>query len=301
MNTNGWKPDDPGWTTGELTVFTPPNEGAQPISSLRSPLFDIPASREVTISAPVLAGKVGPYQAKARLALLGFLPNGNTGFAVASNEASSGTLTLTAKFTGRNVKYQIVYAAFGAFFDGKAASVQFGTGAVATEPTASSRAAIAAKEASIQSTIPSSQHPLVVGDKIDKRWFNFLSSVAGAVPTPADVEDKLGVLLDAMPTTDIQIHHSPTTEAIGSRDDGYQISLRPLADSGVGDALVKITRDAYGRVEGTEAATTDDLPEGSTNLYHTDARRSEVLVADGMSAPPVMLTNEAEEDFIHQG
>ena len=48
--------------------------------------------------------------------------------------------------------------------------------------------------------------------------------------------------------------------------------LADLADTGVGAALVKITRDAKGRVEGTEAATTDDLPEGTANLYFTNDR-----------------------------
>lgn len=47
--------------------------------------------------------------------------------------------------------------------------------------------------------------------------------------------------------------------------------LVDLADSGTGAALVKITRDAKGRVSGTSAATTTDLAEG-TNLYFTDAR-----------------------------
>lgn len=44
-----------------------------------------------------------------------------------------------------------------------------------------------------------------------------------------------------------------------------------LADSGTGAALVKITRDAKGRISGTSAATTTDLAEG-TNLYFTNAR-----------------------------
>lgn len=48
-------------------------------------------------------------------------------------------------------------------------------------------------------------------------------------------------------------------------------TLNDLADSGTGAALVKITRDAKGRLSGTEAATTDDLAEGS-NLYFTNAR-----------------------------
>lgn len=39
------------------------------------------------------------------------------------------------------------------------------------------------------------------------------------------------------------------------------LSLRLLPDSGVGASLVKITRDQYGRVEGTEAAALDDLAD----------------------------------------
>ena len=47
------------------------------------------------------------------------------------------------------------------------------------------------------------------------------------------------------------------------------LAVRP--DTGIGAALVKTTRDAYGRVEGTESATTDDLAEGATNLYFPEA------------------------------
>ncbi|WP_372362912.1 hypothetical protein ACCQ10_09455 [Xanthomonas sp. NCPPB 1325] len=47
--------------------------------------------------------------------------------------------------------------------------------------------------------------------------------------------------------------------------------LADLPDSGTGAALRKITRDAKGRLSGTQAATTSDLPEG-TNRYFTDAR-----------------------------
>jgi hypothetical protein len=58
--------------------------------------------------------------------------------------------------------------------------------------------------------------------------------------------------------------------------------LVDLADSGSGTALYKITRDSKGRVEGTQAATTADLTEGS-NLYYTDGRadaRVGLLTAD---------------------
>lgn len=49
------------------------------------------------------------------------------------------------------------------------------------------------------------------------------------------------------------------------------ISLADLPNPGVGAALVKITRDAKGRVSGTQAATTDDLPAGATNKYFPEA------------------------------
>ncbi|MCO7494691.1 hypothetical protein [Stenotrophomonas maltophilia] len=49
------------------------------------------------------------------------------------------------------------------------------------------------------------------------------------------------------------------------------ISLADLPNSGVGAALVRITRDAKGRVSGTQSATTDDLPAGSTNKYFPEA------------------------------
>lgn len=78
------------------------------------------------------------------------------------------------------------------------------------------------------------------------------------------------------------------------------VALAGIDDTGVGAALVKITRDAYGRVAGTEAATTDDLPEG-TRLYYTQARadaRVAAGIADLQGQPdpfPQYLT-EAEGD-----
>jgi hypothetical protein len=65
------------------------------------------------------------------------------------------------------------------------------------------------------------------------------------------------------------------TPASGS----VRLILQQLADTGVGAALVKITRDAYGRVEGTHSATTDDLTEGSTNKYYTDERAQDAIGA----------------------
>ena len=68
--------------------------------------------------------------------------------------------------------------------------------------------------------------------------------------------------------------------------------LVDLADSGTGAALVKITRDAKGRVSGTSAATTTDLAEGD-NLYFTDARvRATALTGlSTATATPVTATD----------
>jgi hypothetical protein len=65
-------------------------------------------------------------------------------------------------------------------------------------------------------------------------------------------------------------------------------TLKDLTDSGTGAALVKITRDAKGRISGTSAATTTDLTEGS-NLYFTDERAQDAAGAalDGTGDVPL--------------
>lgn len=61
------------------------------------------------------------------------------------------------------------------------------------------------------------------------------------------------------------------------------LGLANLADSGVGAALVRITRDGKGRVAGTQAATTDHLTEGVTNLYFTDARARAAILSTAIT------------------
>lgn len=65
-------------------------------------------------------------------------------------------------------------------------------------------------------------------------------------------------------------------------------TLKDLADSGTGAALVKITRDAKGRISGTSAATTTDLTEGD-NLYFTDERAQDAIgtALDGTGNVPL--------------
>lgn len=71
------------------------------------------------------------------------------------------------------------------------------------------------------------------------------------------------------------------------------LDLATLADAG-GGTLQKVGRDAYGRISGTSAATTDDLSEGTTNLYYTDARARRVVVLPVVTGdkPPIFVYTE---------
>jgi hypothetical protein len=60
------------------------------------------------------------------------------------------------------------------------------------------------------------------------------------------------------------------------------ISLADLADAG-GGTFKLLTRDAKGRLSGTSDGDTDDVPEGATNLYFTEARAQAAV--DGMFDP----------------
>lgn len=59
--------------------------------------------------------------------------------------------------------------------------------------------------------------------------------------------------------------------------------LKDLSNAG-GGSLVKVNRDAKGRVAGTSSASTDDLSEGVANLYFTPARVNGALAGgDGIT------------------
>lgn len=82
------------------------------------------------------------------------------------------------------------------------------------------------------------------------------------------------------------------TKTVNS-DGTTSLDLPTLTDAG-GGSLLKFIRDSYGRVAGTSAATTDDLPEGSTNLYFTAARARSVVVLPVVNGdvPPVLVYAE---------
>ncbi|MBB3802068.1 hypothetical protein FHR47_002316 [Xanthomonas arboricola] len=74
------------------------------------------------------------------------------------------------------------------------------------------------------------------------------------------------------------------------------ISLEDLPDSGTGAALRKITRDSKGRLAGTSAASTTDLPEGD-NQYFTNQRadaRADGRIAAQKGQPSGLATLGAD-------
>jgi len=85
--------------------------------------------------------------------------------------------------------------------------------------------------------------------------------------TDERAQDAVGSILADSATIDFT--YDDATPAIRAQ-------LVELANAG-GGALVKVARDAYGRVSGTSAATTTDLTEGA-NLYFTKGRVAAMLL-----------------------
>ena len=69
------------------------------------------------------------------------------------------------------------------------------------------------------------------------------------------------------------------------------IGLADVPDSGLGE-LVGIERDSKGRVTGTRDVTTDDLEEGTSNLYYDDSRVYETLKDKLVAGANVILTED---------
>lgn len=72
------------------------------------------------------------------------------------------------------------------------------------------------------------------------------------------------------------------------------VALAELANVG-GGVLQKTARDGYGRLAGTSDATTDDLSEGSFNLYHTDSRAAAAAPVQSVNGKTGALTLNAAD------
>lgn len=87
------------------------------------------------------------------------------------------------------------------------------------------------------------------------------------------------------------------------RVNGQNISLQTLDDSGVGVGLWKFTRDDYGRVEGTEAATAADLPYDNTTsgLAATDLQGAvdELAASSGAGGILPMVNGDVPPTLVY--
>lgn len=125
-------------------------------------------------------------------------------------------------------------------------------------------------------SLPRAQSPLADrGGYPTREWYAFWAGLQAGTDD-ADVQAQIDAILASIAAlesaTSPTLAQGPGIQILGILANGYaQVRLAQLADSGVGAALVKITRDVYGRISGTEAATTTDLAEGS-NLYYTNDR-----------------------------
>ena len=127
--------------------------------------------------------------------------------------------------------------------------------------------------------IPTSQHALVRGDKIDKNWYQYLNSLGDAVPTAAEMETKVAAAVGAIPPPEIPFLPSTTITVTGNGKDGYTHRLVTIGSESATPAVFKATVDEYGRTRGPIPATTDDVPEGAANLYHSTERAQDAVGA----------------------
>lgn len=136
--------------------------------------------------------------------------------------------------------------------------------------------------------IPKPGHPIVEGKQIDRYWYEALRRMADSSLSTGDVQGIVNEAISGITSTQTIVYGSASVLVTGDASNGYGVSLRPLNDSGTGTAIYKFTRDSFGRISGTESATTDDLPEGSSNLYYTDARvDARIALSGGVTLPIV--------------
>jgi len=118
--------------------------------------------------------------------------------------------------------------------------------------------------------IPNIRQAVVRPDaKADTTWFTWFSFIDRSVRS---------LLAASGTTTAVASGGAYTGVAPIIVNSANEVRLAQLTDTGTGTGLWKFTRNAFGLVSGTEAATTDDLAEGAS-LYYTDERAQDAIAA----------------------
>ncbi len=120
---------------------------------------------------------------------------------------------------------------------------------------------------------------------------------AGTGALLAVERDQYGRVAGTKPATITGVEGEVTVEhgdAVGGLP---TVGLADVPDEG-GGALQRFQRDGKGRVAGTSAATTDDLPEGS-NLYFTPERARAAVGGGGSGGILPMVNGEVPPVLMH--
>lgn len=139
---------------------------------------------------------------------------------------------------------------------------------------------------------PRSDEGIVGNAPPNKRYLQYFRDLASAgsltVDQVAAINAALRTIALALGSPDGSVDQIP--------DLNFSSALQELADSGQGVALFKITRDDYGRVEGTEQATAADLPydNGTSGLAADDVQAA----IDELAATPATFQRmDTDGDF----
>lgn len=141
---------------------------------------------------------------------------------------------------------------------------------------------------SVPSGLPPPNHPIAGNQSADRRWYDWARRIdrilSSAGISVSSFGDTFKALAKKLGSPDGSIENIPDNSGsqqkivgtdgvnvLQNEEDRFvQISLEDLPDTG-GGVLQKFIRDLKGRVSGTSAANTSDLPEGG-NLYYTNER-----------------------------
>jgi hypothetical protein len=127
-----------------------------------------------------------------------------------------------------------------------------------------------------------------------KRYLQFFRDLAAAGSLAADqvaaINASLRTIALALGSPDGSVDNIP--------DLNFSSGLQELADSGQGVALFKITRDDYGRVEGTEQATAADLPyDNATSGLAADDTQAAIDELASLAGEQVFQRMDTDGDF----
>lgn len=288
VDVSGWSADSPRWTFEGLnaTYSIAPGHTSSRLSSGKLPLS---ATRSISFFSTVHGGVGAVY-------LRGYTADGRS---ETTSNGGTGIIGVTRTFDSEYTHYEMILGAFPERGNGGSGdivdpnqTIQFSSigssvappvaGAMPGQVTTDANGNIierGPRPASAKPSIPTSQHDLVRGSKIDKNWYQFLQNLSDSIPTATETELQVSAAVESIPPPEVKFLPSTTITVNGDNTSGYTPRLRAVEPGITTPSVLKSTVDEYGRVRDPVPATTDDLPEGVVNLYFTDERAQDAIGA----------------------